>query len=114
MEKENIQKAILMLNTQLIKRFKKNIELYIFGSVARGEYSNESDIDVLVLIPFKLTNSIEEEIFNIAYDIELKYSIIFGIIVYSKDFWFSSITRNMPLYRNIKKEGIPVWNIDKI
>ena len=49
-------------------------------------------------LPVNLTYSLEEEIFNIAYDIELEYDVIFGIIVYSSNFWFSQKANTMPLF----------------
>ena len=36
-------------------------------------------------------------------DVELR---IFGIIVYSKDFWYSDRAVVMPLYKNIQREGL--------
>ena len=70
----------------------------------RGDASEHSDIDVLVLLNEKTSNSIEEEIFDIGFEIEMKYGVIFGIIVYSRDFW-DSLGRKIPLFRSIEKEG---------
>lgn len=80
----------------------------LFGSVARGDSQRYSDIDVLVLLPGKVDNTLEEKVFDAAYDIELEYGVVFGIIVYAKDFWASDLAASMPLYQNIRKEGIPV------
>lgn len=65
-----------------------------------------SDIDILVLVPGEVNNSIEEEIFGLAYDVELEFNVIFGIVVYSKSFWNSQVASYMPLCRNIKNEGV--------
>ena len=62
----------------------------------------------LILYPGNVTNSLEEEIIDIAYEIELKYDIIFGIVVYSQEFWNSEYAQSMPLYQNIIFEGLPV------
>ncbi len=101
----NINSAIDQLRKKLIIRFGEEIKLYLFGSVARGDFNSESDIDILVLLPFNLTYSVEEEIFNVAYDIELEYDVIFGIIVYSSNFWFSQKGSIMPLFQHIQEEG---------
>ena len=108
MTKELMEIAIREFKEKLIKKFGTETELYLFGSVARGDYSDYSDIDILVLLHFEPNTSIEEQIFDLAYDIELEYNLIFGIIVYSKTFWNSEKASIMPLYRNIKKEGVGV------
>jgi predicted nucleotidyltransferase len=108
MESKKIQEAILELKKKLIIKFGTATELHLFGSAARGEYGSLSDIDILVLVPLEVTNSIEEEIFNLAYDVELNCNVIFGIIVYSRAFWKSPQCMCMPIYQSIKNEGIAV------
>ena len=46
------------------------IAMRVFGSTARGDRSAESDIDVFVHLP-KVSRDIEEDLFDIAYGIEL-------------------------------------------
>jgi len=108
MTKEDIKTAVREFKTRLIDKFGAETEVYIFGSAARGDYGAYSDIDILVLLPFEPNNSIEEQVFDIGYDIELEYGVVFGIIVYPKTFWNSEIASSMPLYKNIKREGIGV------
>jgi predicted nucleotidyltransferase len=107
-ERKEIKEAILELKKTLIQNFGAATELHLFGSVARGEYGASSDIDILVLVPREVTNSIEEVIFNLAYDVELKFNVVFGIIVYSIKFWESPLSMCMPIYQSIKNEGIAV------
>lgn len=42
------------------------------------------------------------------YDMELKYSVVFGVIVYEKAFWNSDLAAVMPLHQNIDREGLAV------
>jgi len=108
MQNENIKQAINKLKDKLIITFGSGIEIYLFGSVARGDYQLYSDIDILVLVPFKLNNTIEEQIIDTAYDIELEYGVVFGIVAYSKEYWYSQISQHTPLYKNVQREGITV------
>lgn len=101
-----IEEAISELKRRLINRFGSETETYLFGSVARGDYGPLSDIDILVLVPGEVNNSLEEEVFGLAYDIELEFNVVFGIVVYSKRFWNSKVASYMPLYINIKREGV--------
>jgi len=82
--------------------------LILFGSAARGICGPESDIDILILLPDNVNTRIEEKVIGIAYDIELQHDVVFGIIVYSKDFWCSGVAAVMPLHKNISAEGIHV------
>mgnify|MGYP001567172454 CR=1 FL=1 len=78
------------------------IEMKLFGSFARGDYSKTSDIDLMVRLA-KVDRNIEEDLFNIAYDLELEYDCVIDVIVLPQNF-----NNNIPIYRNIQKEGIAV------
>ena len=78
------------------------IEMKLFGSFARGDYSKTSDIDLMVILA-KVDRNIEEDLFNIAYDLELEYDCIIDVIVLPQNF-----NNNILVYRNIQKEGIAV------
>lgn len=52
---------------------------------------------------FKVDRNIEEDLFNIAYDLELEYDCVIDVIVIGQN-----ITNNLMIYKNIQKEGIAV------
>ena len=108
MTKELMETAIQEFKEKLVEKFGTETELYLFGSTARGDYETYSDIDILVLLPFEPDNTTEEEIFDLGYEVELKYNIVLGIIVYSRAFWNSERANSMPLHKNITREGIGV------
>ena len=78
------------------------IEMKLFGSYARGDYSKTSDIDLMVRLP-KVDRNIEEDLFNIAYDLELEYDCVIDVIVLPQNF-----NNNIMIYQNIQKEGIAI------
>lgn len=80
----------------------KNVEMKLFGSSARGEDTNTSDIDIMIKLPV-VNRKIEEELFNIAYDLELEYDCLIDIIILPFD-----IKNNIPIYQNIEKEGVSI------
>jgi len=59
-------------------------DLRVFGSSARGDRKAGSDIDVLVCLP-ECNRTIEEGLFDIAYDLELEYDCVIDLIVVSED-----------------------------
>lgn len=106
--KKDITLAIQELKLRLVTLFDPEVELRLFGSFARGDDREYSDIDVLVLFPGQVNHTIEERVFDTAYDLELKYGVVFGIIVYEKAFWNSDLATTMFLHQNIEREGLAV------
>lgn len=104
MRKHQIEASLQSFKSAIDAEF-SGVEIVMFGSSATGKNADDSDIDVLVLLPFEPDTGTEERIFNIAYGIELENNVVFGIIVYSKKFWLSDLARAMPLHWNIDREG---------
>jgi len=78
------------------------IEMKLFGSFARGDYSRKSDIDLMVRLPM-VDRNIEEDLFNIAYDLELEYDCVIDVIVLPQN-----LGNNIMIYQNIQKEGVAI------
>lgn len=78
------------------------LEMKLFGSSARGDFSQLSDIDIMVKLP-TVNRNIEEELYDIAYDLELEHDCVIDVIVLSE-----SLNNYIPLYQNIKNEGIAI------
>ncbi|MHB8278985.1 MAG: nucleotidyltransferase family protein [Candidatus Humimicrobiaceae bacterium] len=108
--KKNEVDALRELKSMFTNKF-DGVDLILYGSKARGDFAEFSDLDVLVLTGTEVNNDLEEKIFNFSFKIELKYDVIFGIVVYSKVFWNSIIGNSMPLHWNIDKEGIDLESI---
>jgi predicted nucleotidyltransferase len=108
MNEQNIKRSISALKKILQERFSSELELYLFGSVARNDYLPDSDIDILVLVPGEVDTSLEEEIFDLAYDVELGYDVVFGIVVHAKEFWASGKAAVMPFHQNLQREAVRI------
>ncbi len=105
--KRNETSALKEMKRRLLLKF-PNVEIILYGSKARGNYQKFSDIDLLILIDKQVTSKIKEDIIRIAYDLELQFDVVFGIVIENKDFWSSSLGQAMPFHRNIEKDGIPI------
>jgi predicted nucleotidyltransferase len=83
--------------------------LVVFGSRAKGEASEDSDLDVLVLVDEK-TSEIEQGFEDIAYQVmwdhDFKPIISLKIFEYSK--YVECIKRGFSFYKNIESEGVVV------
>ncbi len=103
--KDNERQAIISLKEAIAARC-KGAELILFGSKVRGDSNDESDIDVLILLGENIDDYLREEIFDIAYKIELAYDVVFGIIVQTKLLWYSDNAQDIPLYQSIQRDGV--------
>ena len=106
--KEKADHSLKTLKRMLIERFADKVTLYLFGSVARGDFHRESDIDVLILLEGPLTREREEIVMRIAFEIELEDDVVFGLLVESNDDWQTPLWRAMPIHKVIDEEGVAV------
>jgi predicted nucleotidyltransferase len=81
-------------------------EIILFGSYARGDYSSESDIDLLLLLDRFIDLAAEREKYiAVVSRISLKYDTVLSVIPF--DFQAYQ-TKKTPLILNIHKEGVSV------
>ncbi|MDP3912252.1 MAG: nucleotidyltransferase domain-containing protein [Bacteroidota bacterium] len=79
--------------------------LILYGSYARGDYRDDSDVDLLVLLDQeKITRTDEKRIKYPLYDIEFNTGTIISPLVFSKKDW-ETRHRITPFYENVIREG---------
>jgi len=79
--------------------------LILFGSFARDEYREDSDVDLLVLIDKdKITRTDEKRIKYPLYDIEFETGTIISPMIFSKHEW-ETRHKITPFYENVVREG---------
>ncbi len=99
---ENKVRTITKQFRQIVEKKYNIIDMKLFGSSARGDYTKNSDIDILIKLP-EVNRKIEEELFDIAYDLELEHDCLIDVIVIPEN-----MKTYIPLYQNIEKEGITI------
>jgi predicted nucleotidyltransferase len=83
------------------------LSVVLFGSKARGDADDESDIDLLVLVDVE-DNEFRSELWHIASDVSLDYYVVISPRVISQDRWAETRRIRMPLYRAIEADGVPL------
>lgn len=105
--KEKLIKEFINQVKELLGEHLKKVILY--GSYARGDFKNNSDIDIMFLTDFKGEEIIKwrNEIVGIAYDIEFdnNFDIDFSPLVKNLDDYNKRI-EFVPFYMNVQKEGV--------
>lgn len=95
----------LARSVQTILRGKTTVILY--GSYARGDNNESSDIDLMVLTDMSDHEivDIEDRIADVAYDFELEKGIPVSVNVKNKAH-FQYWKNTLPYYKNIDREGV--------
>ena len=82
-------------------------KVIVYGSYARGDYRENSDVDVMILT--KLSDEeikkIDTKIYDMAYDIELEKGIHISVIIKNEEH-FKYWENTLSFYRNVKEEGV--------
>lgn len=82
---------------------KKLLDMFLFGSYARGDFDGDSDIDVLIVVNEPLSKEMKEEMSRITSTLSLENDVVIACIIYEKEF-FDHV--RSPFILNVKEEGI--------
>lgn len=84
------------------------VSIVLYGSVARGTQTEESDIDIAMLLKNGQTSEMHDKMLDHVVDLELEYNKIISVlrIDYNE---FQQWEDYMPFFKNVKKEGIVLW-----
>lgn len=102
------ERAILRDLKDTLKGFLgERVKLILYGSRARGDYDNESDTDIGIIVR-GLTREEKNQILDMVADLELKYLTPLSTLVLSEDAFESLKKRERRIALDIEKEGIPL------
>ena len=85
------------------------VEVLLYGSHARGDYNEDSDIDLVAIVHgnrLELQKKLDL-VWDVSSELELKYEIIISPTVIPHD-EFKKYQKVLPYYRNISKEGVKI------
>jgi len=103
--KESERNAVVDASTMLKEAFPVR-EVVLFGSKARGEDDEESDIDLLVLTHQPLSWDERKAINNALYGIQMKYDILISTLITTVTEWNEGTFSVLPIHGEISEQGI--------
>lgn len=83
----------------------ERVRVILFGSQARGEATDESDVDVLVVLP-DLEKSTLDTVFEIAWEVGFEAGKVISVIPAASD--EMELLSASPFFQAVQREGIPV------
>jgi uncharacterized protein len=86
----------------------KILKVVLFGSVARGDYSKESDADILIVVSDSGAK-LKDEISMSAYEIMLMNNVVLSPIIMDKSTFDWYRHNRDPFYNNIRRDGKEIW-----
>ena len=79
--------------------------VYLFGSYARGDYDESSDLDVMIVLSDYQSYGAEiDRTGELTSQLSLKYGMSISRVIVKEVQWHQSDT---PLLRNVRAEGVP-------
>ena len=109
--KYDLQQVLDDVKTKMSEIYGDDLDkIILYGSYARGDYRDESDIDIMVLVKCS-----EEEVkksrskwIRASSELGIDYDIYVSIKVINLDY-FNRWKNSMPLFVNVAKEGSRVY-----
>ena len=90
----------------LIKSVAPNSQTILYGSEARGDNKQNSDIDILILVDKDVLSPTEEDVITAPiYDLEIETGTVISPVVMTSRTW-EAAKRKTLFYYNVMKDGV--------
>jgi predicted nucleotidyltransferase len=101
----NIQTIIDEFKKEIKKIYGNQLDkIILYGSWANGTATNDSDIDLMVVLKGKISPGREiDRMIDCITDLNLKYDILLSVVPVSDEIYANI---NSPLMLNVKREGV--------
>ena len=107
---DDVRNVVYKFSLQLRKLLGSSLsKVILYGSYARGDNHDFSDVDLMILV--KMSDSeikrIENDVYDIAFEIESETGIDISPIIKNEaqyEYWVDTL----PFYRNVRDEGVVI------
>ena len=103
---ENIKSLMANMKKGLAEIYGQRLQaVYLFGSYARGDYDQNSDLDVMIVLDTyesywdELVRSAE-----LTSDLSLEYNVTISRTIMTEEQWKKG---DLPVLKNVRAEGVP-------
>lgn len=85
------------------------VSVTLFGSKVRGDFDEESDLDVLVVVEGDDRWPYWRAITDLTSDLLLDYEVNVSALVFDEEHYQWLMEHRTPIYNNTTREGVPIW-----
>jgi len=107
---ETLQTVLNELYTKLKQLYGSDLDkVILYGSYARGDYREYSDIDVMALVKSseEQIKELHDDLIDIRSDLGIEYDVVLSVYVKNKEY-FDRWKEHMPYFRNVATEGVEI------
>ena len=86
---------------------KKLSAVILYGSYARGDYDEESDIDIMIIADISTSEipKFNRKLTDYSVDVDLENDVVLSITIQDKS-TYDRYKNTYPFFKNIEKEGV--------
>lgn len=104
---KRLGRILLEIDSLLGELLEGKYQLILFGSRARGEETEFSDVDLMVILDDEECNfENKEEIREMVHDFSIKYPYLFSVMIVSKS--IAQERKGLLVFDSLDKEGIVI------
>ena len=82
-------------------------KIILYGSKARGDFREESDVDLLFAVEGKVSRDEKTRIYDLLFGFEVDHGVLVSVVFASPD---DLAEGTSAVLRRVRKEGIEVWS----
>lgn len=79
----------------------------LFGSKVTGTADEESDLDILILLPGEVTTGTRQRIIHMVFDVNLALGTNISPLILSEQEWNRGLVTALPIHSYVEEEGVP-------
>lgn len=83
------------------------VAAYLFGSKARGDFTSDSDLDVLIVLE-NVDGDIQDTIHLLGARASLEYDVLINTHILSRARWEEMARQQATLWREVQQDGVPL------
>lgn len=100
------------LRDKLVSQLGDRVEaIIVYGSVARGEATEGSDIDLLIISAAK--KDLIDQAFDVSFRIDLENGTLTTLNFYTPKEFLDNLARGEPLLREVMREGKAIYGTER-
>jgi len=102
-----VNSAVTRFAEELRRRFGEAVDVRLFGSFARSEADEDSDVDVAVVLERADWNT-RREVIDLATDVGLPLDLLISPTIFDRETFERWREQERPLVMDIERDGVPL------